>query len=64
MRRGKIPGAALVADFGVARIRMAVRTEFEIVGATAKIAKQRLAGGDSVALIAVAHSGFQISESF
>ena len=64
MRRGEIPGAALVANFGVARIRMAVWTKFQIVGATAEVTKQRLAGGDSVALVAVTHDGFQISENF
>ena len=64
MRRGQIPGAALVANFGVARIGMAVWAEFVIVRATAEVAKQRLAGGDSVALVAVTHDGFQISENF
>ena len=64
MRRGEIPGAALVAYLGVARIRMTIWAKFQIVGASAEVAKQRLAGGDSVTLVAVMHGGFQINENF
>ena len=55
MRCREFAGAALVADFGIAGIRMPVRAELEIVGPPAEIAEQRLAGGDSVTLVAIAH---------
>ncbi len=55
LRRREFAGAALIADFGIARIRVPVLTEFEVVGPSAKVAKQRLAWRDAVTLIAIAH---------
>jgi len=52
---GEFAGAALAADFGIPRIRMPVRTEFGIVGAPAEVAEQRLAGSQSMTLVAIAH---------
>ena len=50
--------AALIADFSVARIGVPVRAELEIVGTSAEVAEQRLAGSDSMTLVAVAHGVF------
>ena len=58
MRCREFARAALAADFGIARIRMPVRAEFEIVRPSAEVAEQRLAGGDSMALVAIAHRVF------
>ena len=58
MRCRELAGTTLVADFGIARIGMPVRTELEIIRASAEVAEQRLAGSDSMTLVAVAHKGF------
>jgi hypothetical protein len=55
MRCREFAGAALVADFGVAGVRMPRRAEFEIVRSSAEVAEQWFAGRDSVTLIAIAH---------
>jgi hypothetical protein len=55
MWRGKLSGTALAANLRVAGIRVSVWAELEIVGAAAKVAKERLAGCYAVALVAIAH---------
>ena len=62
VRHGEVAGAALAADLGIAGIGMPVRAELEIVGASAEVAEQRLAGRDAMALVAVAHRESHRSE--
>src|SRR5204863_6157954 len=59
MRCGKFSRAAFAADFGVPRIRMAARTEFEIVSSAAEITIERLSRCNSMALVAKAHRFLQ-----
>jgi hypothetical protein len=51
LRHRELTRAALAADLGIAGIRVPMLAELEIVGTSAEITEQRLAGSDPMTLI-------------